>query len=147
MVQAADPYEQNILQVIGKHGWYIALVPAGDGKPAFTYTIGLHDSYQHPDVLIECEGATHRELKQLMTELGERVKAGKTLTPGMNVTVPTTPSQVLTLRDGASPETYVEYLGYGIWYYATHRGYPKPFPVLAASNHKGSRILEERLLE
>lgn len=47
-----NEYEASLLDNIAKHGWHCTSVFGEGGAPGFTYTVGLFDSYQHPELLV-----------------------------------------------------------------------------------------------
>lgn len=42
--------DEEIAAVVRQYGWYLANV--GDGNPSFLYTIGLMQTYHHPELII-----------------------------------------------------------------------------------------------
>ena len=49
-----NEYEQSIFDNIRKHGWHCTSVGGGGGDdtPPFSYTIGLMDTFGHPERVI-----------------------------------------------------------------------------------------------
>ncbi len=45
-------YEQLVFDNIREHGWHCTSVGSGDGHPAFSYSIGLFQTYGHPEIVI-----------------------------------------------------------------------------------------------
>ena len=45
-------YERTVFANIEKHGWHCTSVGGGDGDPCFTYSVGLFDSFNHPELLV-----------------------------------------------------------------------------------------------
>ena len=48
----SDDYEQSVFDNIRDHGWHCTSVGSGDGHPAFSYSIGLFQTYDHPELVI-----------------------------------------------------------------------------------------------
>ena len=65
---------------IARVGWHIVLVE-GEDTPGFLYTVGLWQSYQHPELLIVAPGKEASGFAGNISELGKRVAAGEVLTP------------------------------------------------------------------
>jgi hypothetical protein len=47
-----NPSKQHVLEGIEKHGWSVMNVQDSSGKPGWSYTIGLFETYGHPEVII-----------------------------------------------------------------------------------------------
>lgn len=52
MPDATNAYEQQLLANVEKYGWHCTSVGAAEGRPTFTYTVGLYRSYGHPELLV-----------------------------------------------------------------------------------------------
>lgn len=86
-----DQEDARIAEVIRRHGWAIEYIGGGccsfpgcdggeDEEPPFAYTVGLF-GLGHPELLVfglDPDSALH-----LLNELGNRVKQGDALVPGM----------------------------------------------------------------
>lgn len=86
-----DQEDARIAEVIRRHGWAIEYIGGGccsfpgcdggeDEEPPFAYTVGLF-GLGHPELLVfglDPDSALH-----LLNELGNRVKLGDALVPGM----------------------------------------------------------------
>ena len=89
----SDQYDAQIVEAVRKSGWFIQYVggslcsrpgcdcPQDDG-PAFAYTIGLF-GLGHPELLIF--GVDPRTAGEVLNDLGERVRSGAALMPGLLV--------------------------------------------------------------
>lgn len=47
-----NDYENSVFENIEKYGWHCTSVGGGDGSPCFTYSVGLFDSFGHPELLV-----------------------------------------------------------------------------------------------
>lgn len=63
---------------IARVGWHIVLVE-GEDTPGFLYTVGLWQSYQHPELLIVAPGKEASGFAANISELGKRVAGGEVL--------------------------------------------------------------------
>lgn len=108
----SDPHEQRILDDIKKYGWHVVAVMAGPEGPPFAYTIGLMDSYKHPELILL--GLPPETIHEIFKTIVEHVKRGRSFTEPLRyedvivgyacATRPVHPSQL------------PEYFGYGLWY-------------------------------
>lgn len=115
--EAKDAISNNIQQ----HGFHIALIESDNYLPGFAYTIGLYQTYGHPEII--CFGLQPKVLGAVLSLAGNSIKEGKSLQAsrlyggfleGYEV-------QFLPVRE----EHYPDYLGYAGWFY---QGWD--FPVL-----------------
>jgi hypothetical protein len=98
-----DQEDARIAAVIRKWGWAITYVggsdcgrpgcdePPGDGPP-FAYTTGLF-GLGHPELLVF--GLNPHDAAGLINSLGDRIKEGEALLPGMEITVGEWPHKVI----------------------------------------------------
>jgi hypothetical protein len=108
----SDPHEQKILDNIEKYGWHVVAVMGGPEGPPFAYTIGLMDSYQHPELILL--GLQPETIHEIFKTVVEHVKAGRSFVEPVRyedvivgyacATRPVHPSQ----QPG--------FFGYGLWY-------------------------------
>ena len=54
MVQriATDDGERSVLDDIAKYGWHCIYILEQDGQPPWTFTIGLFETWKHPELVI-----------------------------------------------------------------------------------------------
>jgi hypothetical protein len=43
--------EREIRRIVKEFGWYVALFEANTATPAFAYTIGLWNNFEHPEII------------------------------------------------------------------------------------------------
>lgn len=73
--------ESTIKEHIQRYGWRFQYVFDADGvKEDFAYTIGLDESFNHPEVMIF--GLKRETMHALLQEIAEAVKGGKAFQPG-----------------------------------------------------------------
>jgi hypothetical protein len=48
----ADPRITRASADVQKHGWHVVKVMADESGPAFAYSIGLYETFKHPEVLL-----------------------------------------------------------------------------------------------
>ncbi len=66
---------------IARMGWHIVMVE-GEDSPGFLYTIGLWQSYRHPELLVVASGREAGGMAGRIASLGQRVAAGESFTSG-----------------------------------------------------------------
>lgn len=49
---AQSPAEQKVLDDIGDHGLHVVTVPADQARPGFSFSIGLWENFQQPEVIV-----------------------------------------------------------------------------------------------
>ncbi|MFC5270776.1 DUF4262 domain-containing protein [Adhaeribacter terreus] len=79
-----QPYNEATQSIINadieNNGCHIVVVEADDYLPAFAYTIGLFQTYGHPEII--CFGLAPEVLKTLLQDAQKLIKQGKKLIPG-----------------------------------------------------------------
>lgn len=56
------------------YGWHVAGATADAGAPAWRYTVGLHRTHQHPEVVVS--GLSHEVTEALLAAVVRHVRAG-----------------------------------------------------------------------
>ena len=113
--------DEKLLSDINSHGWHVLKVMADDNEPGFCYSVGLHKTFNHPEILII--GLKLDLAYSLINNIGEDIRAGKTFLSGQFYSDILDNFKCLFLDIDKS--YYDEYLGYATWYYTN-----KNFPVL-----------------
>jgi len=76
--------DEEIAKVVGEHGWYTAHV--SDGEPPFLYTIGLMQTFRHPEFIMF--GLDARNAHALFSQLVRDIRAGQSFAePGVRTVV------------------------------------------------------------
>ncbi|MEJ3655687.1 DUF4262 domain-containing protein [Actinomycetes bacterium KLBMP 9759] len=74
-----DQYDAWQRETIRRHGWALQAVLGDDDGPPFVYTVGL-SGFEHAELILF---ATSQQVGgAVLNELGELVRAGRTLRPG-----------------------------------------------------------------
>jgi len=119
--RSTDPRDQKLFDDIDRYGWHcLHVLEEGEQKP-FSFTIGLHATLGHPEVLVY--GLPRQTAHAILAIVADAAKAGKPI----DASRPTD-----DLLDGyacvlvpIAPDQYEEHLGTAIWYYEH-----QPFPAL-----------------
>lgn len=111
-----DESEEFIRRCIADVGWSVQLVQAGDSahEPAFAYTVGLHESHGHPELIIV--GQPHALMHSALNEIGERIRAGTRFSPGESLDG-VIEGYPVRLREVLEAKSFTEHVGYALWFY------------------------------
>jgi hypothetical protein len=117
-----DQTPEHIRNVIDEYGWWVGLINSDDDAPAFAYTIGLYEKFDHPEIIIF--GLAAESMHGILNQCGNMIRGGKRFPVGESV------SGVLDgydvrFRPVTAKASYAEYLGYGCHHYGA-----QVFPVL-----------------
>ncbi len=117
-----DAKSKEIIKTdVEKYGCHLALFEADNHLPAFSYSIGLYKTYQHPEIV--CFGLNHDVMKNILNHAASQTKLGEVFSVGQSYSGFLEGYDVQFLE--VSKEFYPYYFGYAGWYYD---GYD--FPVL-----------------
>jgi hypothetical protein len=111
-----DPYEQAVLDSVGKFGWHDAMIPEDNEGFGFNYTIGLMETYRHPEVII-CGLKDGQFMHSVLWGVVTLIERGHRFdNPGLyDGLLEGLPCQFRPVH----PSRHQEYLGYAMW----HRRY------------------------
>ncbi|WP_170226461.1 DUF4262 domain-containing protein [Rudaeicoccus suwonensis] len=70
---------RDLLDLIDRYGWAVRHVAAGDGRPPFSYTIGL-TALDHPEMVMV--GMPREPAHAFLNLAGDAIKAGRTFQHG-----------------------------------------------------------------
>jgi hypothetical protein len=108
-----DDLEKIVIANINEYGWHCVNVIEDDSHPPWSYTIGLYDTWQHPELIIvgRSRATSHEMLKTVATDI-ELNDPPKLTDPGGH--------QLLGMKCHfleANPRYYSDYVGFALWYY------------------------------
>jgi hypothetical protein len=116
-----DDNDRKMLHDIEEEGWHLIVIPEEDNTPGWAFTVGLHHTYKHPEIVVF--GLPLEMLGQVIHSIGSEVKEGKAFEANQDYT------DILEgVRCTFRPVCvtwYRSFLGYARWFY---RG--DNFPVL-----------------
>ena len=75
-----DRLERKLRTDVEEYGWHVLNVFSEDGGPAFSYSIGLFHTLDHPEIFII--GLPSRIAHPLINSVGEVIRAGRKLEAG-----------------------------------------------------------------
>jgi hypothetical protein len=105
--------ERKLVEDVGTFGWHVIAVEDDEEGPGFAYTIGLHHSFGHPEIIVF--GLRMETLFQIVNTIGEAVKEG-TKFEADHESDDVLDDYLVHFR-AVEKELYGEYLGYAQWFY------------------------------
>jgi hypothetical protein len=109
-----DETLDHIREVIAEHGWWVGMIGEEGGQPGFAYTIGLHESFGHAEIIIF--GLPLASMHRILNVCGALVREGKRFADGS-----TSPDVLegyeVRFRSVVARESYETFLGYGCRFY------------------------------
>jgi hypothetical protein len=105
--------EKIILTNINEFGWHAVNVIENDAQPPWSYTIGLYDTWSHPELIIigRSRATAQHMLATIVTELEYDRRPDLNL-PDDNV-LPGSLCHFIEVH----PRYYPDYVGFARWYY------------------------------
>ena len=111
----------KLLETLEKWGWFVTKVGAGDGEPAFAYSMGFYENFHHPEIILF--GLDLEAMHLVINDAGARIRKGNKYEEGQKYAdlLQSYPCEFRRVN----PERYDGLLNYAIWYYEDSH-----FPVL-----------------
>ena len=116
-----DDRDRRLLADVGDRGWHVIEVPELGSTPGWAFSIGLHHSFEHPEVVVF--GLPVETMHGIIDVIGEEVRSGGSFPPD---------SESARILEGYTCSLmpvercwYRPLLGYAMWFY---RG--ADFPVV-----------------
>jgi hypothetical protein len=107
------PDERNVIEKVEKYGWMVMSIKDEPGKPGWSYTVGLLESFRHPEVIIFGLEVDNRH--RILNWIGENVKKKNPFV---------SKKKHDWVLDGykcwskpVDPKWHPDLLGYAIWFY------------------------------
>jgi hypothetical protein len=120
---AADEYDHKLLADVANLGWHVVPVAGDESGPEYSFSVGLHFTYGHPEILVM--GLPPPVAHNLINQAAALIAGGRIFRER---------ERTDDLLQGfscsfipVSIDHYEAYLGYGIWFY---RSLKQPFPTL-----------------
>jgi len=73
-----EPDEKKVVENVEKYGWHVVLIKDEPGKTSWAFTVGLFETYQHPEVAIF--GLKPDTRGRILNWIGENISKGKYFT-------------------------------------------------------------------
>ncbi|MDP9350230.1 MAG: DUF4262 domain-containing protein [Chloroflexota bacterium] len=113
--------EVDTLRIVQHHGWQVTKIEADESWPSQAFSIGLHHSFGHPEVVIF--GLATDVMHVIINNIGEDIRGGAHFEASREY--PDILEGYNVVFRAVMPEQYPEHLGWGMWFYNYH-----PFPVV-----------------
>jgi hypothetical protein len=68
---------------IAEYGWHVIGVFASDDEPAFSYSIGMTETLDHPEIIVV--GLSLDLMHRMINDLGARIRSGESIKPGQPI--------------------------------------------------------------
>jgi hypothetical protein len=113
--------DAKLLKALEQWGWFVTKVSASDSHPAFAYSMGLYETFNHPEIIL-C-GLDLEVMHRLINDAAKRIRQGQRYYENCRYDdlIVGYPCEFRKVN----PSRYDGLLNYAIWYY---RG--AVFPVL-----------------
>jgi hypothetical protein len=108
-----DDLNKIVLANINEYGWHCVNVIEDDGHPPWSYTIGLFETWQHPELIIigRSRVTSHEILKTIADDIESRSPPNLTDPDGY----PWMGMKCHFLR--VDTRYYSDYVGFALWFY------------------------------
>ncbi len=83
MTTPEEEMERHVRADIDRYGWHVAKIEGDDRVPPWAFTIGLGDTFGHPEVL--AAGMQLAQLHAVLNRVGDLLRAGNRFEPGQQV--------------------------------------------------------------
>ena len=108
--------EERCVADVDRHGLHILMVGAEEDSPAFAYTVGLHRTFAHPEVIVF--GLSFELMQQLLNDVAAELRRGVRFAPG-DVTDALLRGYDVMFRTVPARQ-YPAYLGWANWFNDGH---------------------------
>lgn len=116
-----DDGDRQLLYDVAQYGWHVVVVTPDDVGPGFAFSVGLHHTFEHPEVIVF--GLDHETLVEVVNAVGAEVRDGRRLEPG-TLLAGLLEGHTCRVDAVTDPDDLRDYLGYARWFYRAS------FPVL-----------------
>jgi len=108
-----SPFETKLVADVKAYGWHVLSVFSNEGRPNFSYSVGMQTTLGHPDVVVF--GLSLEVGQELINLVGKAVRGGMWITDGMRS------SDFLQgyecLFRAVPRRLHPDYFGWGLWFY------------------------------
>ena len=114
-----DDLDKIVISNINEFGWHCVNVIEDDGHPPWSYTIGLYETWQHPELIVigRSRATSHAMLKTFADDIELNCEPDLS---DMNLLIGMKCHYI-----EVNPRYYSDYVGFALWYYRKRH-----FPLL-----------------
>lgn len=105
--------DTKLISDIEEVGWHVVMIPEDDDGPASAYSIGLFQTFGHPEIIIF--GLDLGLMHQMINLIGEEVRQGRQFADGESASGILEGYDVRFLQ--VARRHYQEHFGYARWFY------------------------------
>lgn len=113
-----DETLENVRRIVAEHGWWVGLIDAEGEQPALAYTIGLHETFKHPEIIVF--GLPLPTMHALLNECGALIRDGARFSDGAS-SADVLEGYDVRFRTVGARESHQTFLGYGLRFYGKRR--------------------------
>jgi len=115
-----DEADKKLLADVERYGWHCLHVHDRDTIPHWSFSIGVFESWQHPELVVF--GLKEETAHTLLAQLVNRVKEGErfTVEHDYDDILDDYSCRFVTV----DPQWYAAFLGYAQWFYESADGFP-----------------------
>jgi len=108
-----DDLERQVIRNVNEYGWHCVNVIEDDGHPPWTFTIGFHDTWNFPELIVigRSRATAHHILETVANGLDHDRRLDFTTTAF--TLLPGTPCHFIEVAE----RYYSDYVGFARWYY------------------------------
>ncbi|PTB97237.1 DUF4262 domain-containing protein [Marivirga lumbricoides] len=112
--------KERIVSDIKEYDCHLALIESDGYLPAFVYSIGLFETFQHPEVIVF--GLKTDVMGNIINHIRDEIRAGKTFNSGTKYSGFLEGFEIQFLD--VNKDSYPDYFGYAGWYYKNNFDFP-----------------------
>jgi hypothetical protein len=105
--------DQKLLDNIAEYGWHVIMVLDQDDSPGWAYSIGLHHTFNHPEIVVF--GLELDLMHSIINGIGEDIRSGKTFE--IEKRYPDLIDAYLCTFNTVNEVWYDTFLCYATWFY------------------------------
>jgi Domain of unknown function (DUF4262) len=112
-----DDLERQVVHNIAEFGWHCVNIIEDDGHPPWSFTIGLYETWEHPELIII--GRSRATSHAMLKDLADHIE----LNDPPDLTDPNG-HLLLGMRCHlleVNPRYYSDYIGFALWFYRKRR--------------------------
>jgi hypothetical protein len=113
--------EKKVVDDIATHGWHGTHVPEDEEGPGFAYSIGLHDTFNAPELIVF--GLKHKVMHNMIWQVIHQMREGRKIEDRAEF------SELIAdfscIIRPVHPSWHKEYFGYALWYYRFRKKLPE----------------------
>lgn len=111
----AHPADKKVVEDIKKYGWHVVNVLEEENHPPHSFSIGLYESFNHPEIIII--GIDNQNAQNIINGIGTKIKNGEKFESGKGYGEFLTGDYKCFFIKVEKSNYKGEYVGFASWYY------------------------------